>query len=130
MSYCRFSTNAFRCDVYAYSDVAGGYTIHVAARKRLVPEDFPDPLEEAMKGINDDPEGAMARYNTLNAEMNAFPLVELTAPSAGQIFRRDDLESFHAKMLELRGEGLRFPDEVLEWIESEMRDQDATPTPN
>lgn len=31
MSYCRFSSEDYQCDVYAYADVAGGYTIHVAA---------------------------------------------------------------------------------------------------
>ena len=26
MSYCRFSTDDFACDVYAYADVSGGFT--------------------------------------------------------------------------------------------------------
>lgn len=37
MSYCRFSSNNFACDVYVYEDVAGGWTTHVAARKQRWP---------------------------------------------------------------------------------------------
>lgn len=37
MSYCRFSSNNWMCDVYVYDDVSGGWTTHVAARKRAIP---------------------------------------------------------------------------------------------
>lgn len=33
MSYCRWSSDGFKCDVYVYEDVMGGWTCHVAARK-------------------------------------------------------------------------------------------------
>lgn len=34
MSYCRFSSMNWMCDVYVYEDVSGGWTTHVAARRR------------------------------------------------------------------------------------------------
>jgi hypothetical protein len=34
MSYCRWSSNHFECDVYVYEDVSGGWTTHVAGRRR------------------------------------------------------------------------------------------------
>src|ERR1044071_191187 len=47
MSYCRFSSLNWSCDVYAYADVAGGYTIHVARSRRV--GDIPaDPFESFM----------------------------------------------------------------------------------
>lgn len=33
MSYCRWSSDFFQCDVYVYEDVAGGWTTHVAGRR-------------------------------------------------------------------------------------------------
>lgn len=33
MSYCRWSSDGFKCDVYVYEDVSGGWTCHVASRK-------------------------------------------------------------------------------------------------
>jgi hypothetical protein len=33
MSYCRWSSDGHKCDVYVYEDVSGGFTCHVASRK-------------------------------------------------------------------------------------------------
>jgi hypothetical protein len=33
MSYCRWSSDGYGCDVYVYEDVSGGFTCHVASRK-------------------------------------------------------------------------------------------------
>lgn len=43
MSYCRFSSMNFRCDVYVYADVLGGYTTHVAGARLLFPTIPPIP---------------------------------------------------------------------------------------
>ena len=37
MSYCRFSSDNWRSDVYVYEDVNGGFTTHVAATRRTWP---------------------------------------------------------------------------------------------
>ena len=37
MSYCRWSSMNWRCDVYVYEDVMGGWTTHVAGRRRVIP---------------------------------------------------------------------------------------------
>ena len=33
MSYCRWSSDGFKSDVYVYADVAGGFTCHVTDGK-------------------------------------------------------------------------------------------------
>ncbi len=35
MSYCRFSSDGFMCDVYVYKDTSGGWTTHVAATRLI-----------------------------------------------------------------------------------------------
>lgn len=42
MSYCRWSSDHFECDVYVYADVNGGWTTHVAQRrlKHRVPDEI------------------------------------------------------------------------------------------
>ena len=35
MSYCRWSSMNWRCDVYVYEDVSGGWTTMVASNRRL-----------------------------------------------------------------------------------------------
>lgn len=37
MSYCRFSSMNWMCDVYAYADMDGGWTVHVAKMGRPFP---------------------------------------------------------------------------------------------
>lgn len=56
MSYCRFSSDFFECDVYVYADVNGGWTTHVAdgRLRQRVPEEikalpFPDSEAAYMK---------------------------------------------------------------------------------
>ncbi len=41
MSYCRFSSDNFMCDVYVYEDCAGGWTTHVAGVRNLKPTSDP-----------------------------------------------------------------------------------------
>ena len=33
MSFCRFSCDGFRSDVYVYADISGGYAVHVAGSR-------------------------------------------------------------------------------------------------
>ena len=47
MSYCRFSSMNWRSDVYVYEHVAGGFTTHVAGRRRFI-QPIPDLLGAAM----------------------------------------------------------------------------------
>lgn len=42
MSYCRFSSNNFMCDVYVYKDCNGGWTTHVAGNRLAFPP-IPEP---------------------------------------------------------------------------------------
>lgn len=43
MSYCRFSSDNWKSDVYVYEDVGGGWTTHVAMRRRKI-QPIPDIL--------------------------------------------------------------------------------------
>jgi hypothetical protein len=37
MAYCRWSSMNWRCDVYTYEDVMGGWTTHVAGNRAIFP---------------------------------------------------------------------------------------------
>jgi hypothetical protein len=41
MSYCRWSSDGNKCDVYVYEDVSGGFTCHVASRKIMNLDEAP-----------------------------------------------------------------------------------------
>jgi hypothetical protein len=41
LSYCRRSTDSFRCDLHAYADCGGGWTIYIARNRSVDPPTFP-----------------------------------------------------------------------------------------
>lgn len=129
MSYCRWSTDCFRCDVYAYADVSGVWAVHVASLKRDVPLDWRDPLDVLMTGFDKnntaDIEARMTEYRRVQAALDKLPLIELSAPSAGRTFYEPSLEAFKQRMLALRAEGLRFPDQVFRAIDDEISEEAA-----
>jgi hypothetical protein len=43
MSYCRWSSMNWMCDVYVYEDCGGGWTTHVAGNRRVI-QPIPDIL--------------------------------------------------------------------------------------
>lgn len=55
MSYCRWSSMNWMCDVYVYEDVDGGWATHVAGRRRAIPP-IPDllagPLSMALARVH------------------------------------------------------------------------------
>ena len=71
MSYCRWSCDSFRCDIYAY-EAHGGWTIHVAVRKREIPAGMNDPLAEWIDGGGIDLDAAIPGHQAFMAGLR-FP---------------------------------------------------------
>lgn len=119
MAYCRWSTDLGRCDIYAYADVAGGFTVRVAAQRRSIPADWFDPFKDVLDGKIHAAEWA-DRANAMYREISYLPLNDIDAPSAGKSFNVATLGDLKELLLSLRDEGLRFPDSVLAEIDDEM----------
>ena len=147
MSYCRWSSDNFMCDVYVYEDVNGGWTTHMAGNRPMLPPIPELPLSWLPK-INGefDSETRTVRYP--NKWRAAFAYVVCTVWvwshrihfwSLSLIPRRDiglphDGESFNdptpsdcADRLEmLRRMGYRVPQRVIDALRSEQLE---TPNP-
>ena len=122
MSYCRWSTDDFQCDIYAYADVSGGYTIHVAGMKRVIKEPLPPPVD-----MNKDIQAWCERDDKVMKIVQASELVPVGLPHDGADFYGLDLPKFLETMLMLRKEGYRFPDYALDEIRAEIA-EDREPT--
>lgn len=118
MSYCRWSSDDWKSDVYCYADVAGGYTTHVAAGRRdgNVP---PLPWDEFLRD-----EITPKRFAELHAEqmrvLGELPLVPIGLSRDGESFSDASLGDLRDRLLSLRAEGYHVPDSALELVESEM----------
>ena len=109
MSYCRWSTDNFRCDLYCYADVSGGYTTHVAGRRH-----GPEYTEM--------PEFDKTDPHCLD-EWYAKSFVDIGLPHDGKSFNDPTLEDFLARVTSLRDMGYIVPDRAIENIKVEIEDE-------
>lgn len=124
MSYCRWSSDSFRCDLYCYEDASGGWTTHVAGRKRVLPDDVRDADAGLLKI---DSTEWVRRHNAFMAALDQYPLVDIDLPHAGETFNDATLEEFRERIVWLKGLGYRVPDCVLEAIDQEIADLPLRP---
>ena len=118
MSYCRWSSDDFACDVYVYEDCRGGWTTHVAAN-RLVPSE-PMPAEIDPR----DPEWIehwLARHQEVARIVDASEREEIGLPYDGGTFN-DSTPGWAADTLEmLRKAGYNVPEYAI----TELREEEA-----
>lgn len=123
MSYCRWSSDSYRCDLYCYEDVDGGFTIHIAATRCLVPDGVGDGIDDLRSGMTDDEiREWSARYQGFLRDLERYEWVEIDLPHAGESFNEPDLVSFRDRLVYLRNLGYQFPDHVFEMIDEDLSD--------
>jgi len=122
MSYCRWSSDDYRCDLYVYADVSGGFTVHVASNR--VPDDTPRCTSKSF---------GHEWFEQHKAQMTFLAAAERTPIGLsrdGETFNVPTLEALRALLLDLRGEGYLFPDAVLRAVEDDIAGLALTePTP-
>lgn len=118
MSYCRWSSDNFKSDVYAYADVSGGYTTHIAGNRVI--GDCPPGADYTTIGED----GWAARAAEAEQVRSKFlancDREPIGHAYAGMSFNDSDLESFLARMEHLRSEGFHVPDYVFDTIREEI----------
>lgn len=119
MSYCRWSTDNFKCDIYAYESDAG-FVIHIASYK-IVGEPPAVDIKLLMKenSTKEDQQEYIRQSKINSAWMNKCERVPIGLPYDGESYTLDTAQEFYDKMIELREVGYRFPDYVLEVIKEE-----------
>lgn len=118
MSYCRWSSDNFKCDVYAYeSDM--GFMIHLASNK-IVGEMPPQDYDLLLKKDKESIDLFVANEKIRSAWMKTCERVAIGLRYDGQSFICGSLHEFYDRMINLREIGYRFPDYVLETILDEI----------
>lgn len=119
MSYCRWSSQNFKSDLYCYQSKFG-YEIHVGSM-RIIGE-LPPVDMNLILGDNITEENKklwLAQNKVRDAYFKTCKREKIGLPSDGESFTLDTLDEFKDKLLELREEGYNFPDYVLTEIEEE-----------
>ena len=117
MSYCRWSSDNWKCDLYCYEDVNGGITTHVAAYR--IVGDVPEvPLSLLKEGKTKE------YYDAYKKQMDFLETAKrekIGLPYDGQSFNDPDHKSFLKRLLHLREVGYNFPDYVIEMVKEDIK---------
>ena len=123
MSYCRWSSDDFQCDLYCYADASGGWTTHVASNRLVGDAPHVDWLL-----IGGDDKNAALFFEQHRAQSDWLDTAEhapIGLPHGGATFDDPTLEAFRKRLLDLRALGYRFPDRVLAEVDEEIAERDA-----
>lgn len=104
MSYCRWSSDSHRSDVYAYQSDTG-FEIDIARYRHDLPDD-------AVAPTFDDPDWP-AKYDAWIETLRASELVPIGLPFDGQRFVYDTEDEMMAKLAELAAIGYHVPAGLL-----------------
>ena len=113
MSYCRFSTNDFSCDLYIYES-AEGYVTHVALNRIVFERPLPAPVPHPPK---DAPVTAwtahLQRHTLIHDIVRASLKLPIGGPCDGQTFTDATLDDLLARVRGLIADGYVCPDAVV-----------------
>lgn len=122
MSYCRWSSDNGYCDLYVYEDVQGGWTSHVAARRR--PPGAPrDPMYAFMAGGVKEYMSAMDEWNKW---AQSVTMIDIDHPEAGTSFNHDTPGECAENLKRLRAEGFVVPEYAINSLMEEEAEREAS----
>ncbi len=116
MSYCRWSSDNWQCDLYCYEDCYGGITTYMASNRIVgdIPE-VPDILTT-------EPEVFVKAYKKQLNWLEKAEREPIGLPYDGQRFNDRTYKSFLERLLHLRETGYNFPDYVIERVKEQIKD--------
>jgi len=120
MSYCRWSTNDYMCDLYVYES-ADGFETHVAARRYAdaVRALLPSPLKTAGLDMVDVAGAIVARHLAVGDLLEQHEIEPIGLPHDGESFYDDDPAACADRVEMLAKLGYRVPDFVAESLRDE-----------
>jgi hypothetical protein len=124
MSYCRWSSEDYQCDVYVY-EAAHGYITHVAGRRRVYTEPLPPPVEAG------DIQGWIKRVGQVRRLADRATLVDIGGPHDGESYTDATPNDCADRLEYLRTCGYNVPQYAIDELRSEAAaDFSVHPTQN
>lgn len=114
MSYCRWSSDSFKCDLYAYESDEG-FVIHVASYKII--GEVPKVDINLILGEDKNMEEYLRQSKISSEWMESCKREPIGLPFDGESFTLDTEEEMYAKMIELKNIGYRVPDYITKLLQ-------------
>jgi hypothetical protein len=118
MSYCRFSTDDFQCDVYCYESFMGGFAIHVAGNRVIPCEPLPPPIALTKDGI---PE-YLERSEIVREILDRSPRTAIGLQHDGEEFMEPDAGAAAERLKYLRDLGYNVPQFAIDALIEESKE--------
>lgn len=115
MSYCRWSSDDFQCDVYAYEHVHGGFMVHVASNRVVFKSPLPDFVPFGPGRIGE----FIARQQTVLAMVDSAECVKIGLPQDGANYWEPDAGACADRLERLRGAGYNVPQYAIDALRAE-----------
>ena len=117
MSYCRWSSDGFKCDVYVYEDVSGGWTCHVAARKVV---NFHEAPTQPGSILDEDKEEWMIKHRAYMHWLEYDAIREnIGLEFDGKSFNTESATSMANELTMLKEMGYQVPEYAIESLYEE-----------
>ena len=110
MSYCRWSSNDFQCDLYVYHGCNGVFYINIAGYRTV----YKSPLPERIAYSPENEKQFLERTKTMERLWEEADRVEIGLPFDGETFHEPDAESCANRVKQLISIGYRVPQGVVE----------------
>lgn len=118
MSYCRWSSNNWDCDLYCYES-EDGYTTHVASYRKVGAT--PIPQVDVQLLLSGRTAEYWAGYKAQNEWLKTAERVKIGLPYDGRSFDDETLEEFLERVTMLRDAGYHVPPWLIDDIREEMQ---------
>lgn len=119
MSYCRFSSDDYQCDIYCYESVGDFWAIHVAGRRPV----FKEPLPPQVPYGEEHRDAWIERYEVVSRMVIALDdeagYVDIGLPHDGATFREATASDAADRLEYLRGLGYNVPQYAIDALREE-----------
>jgi hypothetical protein len=113
MSYCRFSSDDYQCDVYCYADVCGGFRTHVASVRFVLSGKLPPPVDKS------DITAWLARHRAVTVLVKDCERVDIGLPYDGEVFNDDTAQEAADRLEMLKSTGYNVPQYAIDALRDE-----------
>ena len=124
MSYCRWSSDFYECDVYVYESIYNCWTIHVAKNR------LKEKMPESIKSIPiDTTEGFVKRHSKemewldKHGDGERLDLSKISS-HAGKIYNIETPLECAKLLIQIRNSGLNVPQYVIDELQREAEGND------
>lgn len=120
MSYCRWSTDDFQCDIYCYESCSGGWDIHVAANRHILKDgDLPPYVPFSLETKD----AWIERWLKVMEWVKTAELRKIGLPYDGKSYNEPSAGDAAKRMLFLKAAGYNVPQDAIDALLEEANEE-------